>query len=229
MSLNEKMRLFNIHKKLKIKGESLMEELPEQLMAIKYLTGNEKVLEIGGNIGRNSLVIGTILNKDENLVVLESNKYIVPQLNYNKNINNMNFHVEGSALSKRKLIQRSWFTFTSDEILPPPKKGPKWVSEFHEANIITFEELEKKYNIIFDTLVLDCEGAFYYILKDAPEILKNIKLIIIENDYRKKEHKEYVDGILKKNSFNMDYTEKLDPSVRADPPCKDNFYEVWKK
>ena len=103
MSLNEKERLLDIHKKLKIKGGSLMEELPEQLMAIKYLTGNEKVLEIGGNIGRNSLVIGTILNNDENLVVLESNKYIVPNLNHNKNINNMNFHVEGSALSKRKL------------------------------------------------------------------------------------------------------------------------------
>ena len=30
----------------------------------------------------------------------------------------------------------------------------------------------------FDTLILDCEGAFYNILKDMPEILDNINLII---------------------------------------------------
>ena len=48
-------KIKNIHSKLKIKHGSFDEELPEQKMAVKYLNGNEKVLEIGGNIGRNSL------------------------------------------------------------------------------------------------------------------------------------------------------------------------------
>jgi hypothetical protein len=33
---------------------------------------------------------------------------------------------------------------------------------------ITLEELNRKYNIMFDTLVLDCEGAFYYLLMEMP-------------------------------------------------------------
>jgi hypothetical protein len=44
-----------IHSKLNIKHGNLSDELPEQKMSVRYLKGNEKVLEIGGNIGRNSL------------------------------------------------------------------------------------------------------------------------------------------------------------------------------
>ena len=71
----------------------------------------------------------------------------------------------------------------------------------------TLEELKTKYNIKFDTLVLDCEGAFYYILMDMPEILDNINLIIMENDCNVLEQKKYIDNILTKKNFYVDYTE----------------------
>ena len=88
----------------------------------------------------------------------------------------------------------------------------------------TLDELYSKYNIQFDTLVLDCEGAFYNILMDMPEILNNIKLIIMENDYWDIKKKNFVDDILKKNGFYVDY--KMDGGWG---PCFDFFYEVWKK
>jgi hypothetical protein len=56
----------------------------------------------------------------------------------------------------------------------------------------TLPELKEKYPINFDTLVLDCEGAFYYILMDYPEILHGINLIIMENDYHSIDHKKYI-------------------------------------
>jgi hypothetical protein len=31
-----------------------------------------------------------------------------------------------------------------------------------------------------NTLVLDCEGAFYWILKDMPDILNNIEKILMD-------------------------------------------------
>ena len=40
-------------------------------MVIRYLTGKEKVLEIGGNIGRNSMVIASIIDNN-NFVSMES-------------------------------------------------------------------------------------------------------------------------------------------------------------
>jgi FkbM family methyltransferase len=211
---SHKRKLLDIHSKLRIHYGTLYDEVPEQLMATRYLKGHEKVLEIGGNIGRNSLVIASLLEEQSNLVTLESDQNISRQLTENRNLNNMNFHIESSALSKRRLIQKAWETKPS-EILEP---GHKWV------NIITLDELRSKYDIQFDTLVLDCEGAFYYILKDFPEILDNINLIIMENDYKVIEEKQYIDTILKENSFFVDYQES-----GGWGPCYERFFEVWKK
>jgi len=207
-------KLTKIHSKLKIKYGSFMDELPEQKMVVRYLKGHEKVLEIGGNIGRNSLVIASILDNPSNFVTLESDVNIAEQLKENMVLNNLNFHIESSALSNRKLIQRGWDTITSDIL----QKG------YTSVNTITLSNLINKYNIVFDTLVLDCEGAFYYILMDMPEILNNINLIIMENDYFEISKKNYVDEILKKNNFVVDYKESGGWGC-----CFDNFFEVWKK
>ena len=183
-------------------------------MVVKYLNGNEKVLEIGGNIGRNSLIIASILNNASNLVTLECDMSIANQLKENRALNNFNFHIESSALSNRKLIQKGWDTMPSDTLID----GYKWV------NTITLEELKVKYDIKFDTLVLDCEGAFYYILMDMPEILTNINLIIMENDYHDLYKKEYVDSVLKQNYFYRDHVEN-----GGWGPCENFFFEVWKR
>ena len=212
-----KKRLSKIHEKLKLKNnQSFKRELPEQQMVAMYLKGNESVLEIGGNIGRNSLVISSILMRINNkrFVVFECDKNIAKELTENRELNKKKFNIENSALSKRKLIQKGWNTIVSDKLLPGYKN----------INIITYDEIKKKYNIVFDTLVLDCEGAFYYILIDMPEILENIKLIIMENDYRNIDHKNYIDSILKSNNFYVDYTQS-----GGWGPCYNNFYEVWKK
>lgn len=206
-----------IHHYLKIKYGNFSEELPEQLMSIKYLNGDDKVLEIGGNIGRNSLVIAYILktkNNDNNLVVLESDTDTVKLLCENRDINGFKFHIEGSALSKRKLIQKGWNTVTSEVLL----------DGYKNVNIISVDALKKKYNIEFNTLVLDCEGAFYYILMDMPEILNGINLIIMENDYDNLDNKKYVDKILTNNNFYVDYVQS-----GGWGPCENNFFEVWRK
>jgi len=202
-----------IHSKLQIKYGSLDDEFPEQKMVASYLTGNEKVLEIGGNIGRNSLVIASIVN-NATFVTLECDTNIAKQLEENRDINNFTFQVEKSALSKRKLIQKDWDTKPSEVL----EYGYSWV------NTLTFDELKDKYNIAFDTLVLDCEGAFYYILMDMPEILNGVNLIIMENDYHDISHKNFVDETLIKNNFYNDYIEAGGWGC-----CYPNFFEVWKR
>ena len=79
-------KLSIIHSKLQLKYGTFKDELPEQKMAVRYLSGNEKVLEIGGNIGRNSLVIASIVNNDT-FVTLESDIRISKQLAENRDIN----------------------------------------------------------------------------------------------------------------------------------------------
>jgi len=213
-NINFTEKLKNIHSNLKINYGDFLAEYPEQVMSIKYIKGPEKVLEIGANIGRNTLVISSLLNDSSNLVTLECDPLNYSQLIENKQLNNFNFQAENSALSARKLIQKVWSTIPSDELL----EGYTWV------NTITFNQFKQKYPLQFDTLVLDCEGAFYYILSDYPEILNNINLIIMENDYLDITHKEYIDKVLKNNNFYIDYSEG-----GGWGPCANNFYEVWKR
>jgi len=207
-------RLTRIQSNLKLYYGTFMDELPEQKMVVRCLSGKEKILELGSNIGRNSLVIASILENSENLVTLESDSDISERLKYNRDINNFNFHIENSALSIRKLIQQGWTTIPSDSLLD----GYKWV------NTINFTDLQNKYKIIFDTLVIDCEGAFYYILIDMPEILNDINLIIMENDYWDPLHKLNVDKILKSKNFYRFYVEAGGWGC-----CFNNFFEIWKK
>lgn len=212
LDINKKVA--DIQSKLKLNYGVFSDELPEQKIACRYITGKEKILEIGGNIGRNSLIMSSILEDSSNLVVLETETYIANQLCENRNNNNFKFHIENAALSKRKLIQQGHNTYPS-EIL---QEG------FHWIKTITYNELKKKYDINFDTLVLDCEGAFYYILNDMPEILDNINLIIMENDYLEINHKKYIDEKLRSRNFYRDYFE-----TGGWGPCYEYFYEVWKR
>ena len=136
------------------------------------------------------------------------------KLTYNRDSNNLKFHIEPTALSLKKLIQHDIVTKVSDTLID----GYKYV------DIISLQELNNKYNISFDTLVLDCEGAFYHILKDMPDILNNINLIIMENDYQTIEEKNYVDKILMENNFRVDYCQS-----GGWGHCQSCFFEVWIK
>jgi FkbM family methyltransferase len=212
-----KNRLNNIHQILKIDYGKFNEEYPEQLLVSKYLTGNEKILEFGGNIGRNSIVIAYILNQNNNecLVSLETDQKNATILKHNRDLNNLRFSVENAGLSKNRLIQNGWVTIPSNDNL----------ENFNTVNSITWENLYEKYKIDFDTLIVDCEGAFYYILIDYPDILKNINLLIIENDFQYEEHKQFFNKTMIDNGFYLDYIEALNGSQRFIT----NFYEVWRK
>jgi FkbM family methyltransferase len=211
--------LQTLQSKIQLLGGDFDDELPEQKMAVRYLTGNEKVLEIGSNIGRNSLIISHLLTDSANLVTLETSPHSAAVLRENKKINNLHFHIENAALSLRKLVQYGWDTYPCDTV----------PDGFTPVNIISYAELHAKYNMDFDTLAVDCEGAFYYILLDMPEILEHVKLIIMENDYRDAQHKKYVDDVLHAHNFNVVYAEALVGHEGEFPDTRNDFYQVWKR
>jgi FkbM family methyltransferase len=218
-------KLLNIHDNLHLEYGTFRDEFPEQLMVTTYLPETAKVLEIGGNIGRNTLIIGTIINDFKNMVVLESDPGIAKTLQHNLNMNNYNICVEASALSEKRLIQEGWNT-------RPLNENENIPNGWKEINTITYYSLKKKYNIEFDTLVADCEGALFYILKDTPTILDNINLIIMENDYTVIGNKYFVDNVLRYKGFKRVYVEKLEERFARGHPCeccKEFFFEVWKK
>jgi hypothetical protein len=212
-------RLKAIHHWISFSFGNLSEEWEEQWMTIKYLEKSDKVLELGSNYGRNTCLIASILENDENLVTLETCEQYIPGLNYNKEINQFRFHIEPSGLSKKKLIQKRWITTQWDfDILPD--------NEYFWVPTITWSDLQKKYPIDFNVLVADCEGALYYILKDEPDFLNQFKKIIVENDYIQMEHYQFVKSKMEENGFQMVFNL---PGGLSWHCCKDCFYQVWIK
>ena len=205
-------KLAAIHQNLKFVGGNLRDEYPEQIMATMFVKSNNKVLELGSNIGRNTLTIASLLDNQENLVTVECDPNTCVTLTQNRDINGFKFRIEDSALSYKPLIQRGWDTIPSETLLPG----------FTRVKTSTFQELEAKYGIQFDTLVADCEGALYYILSDYPDMLNNITTIIMENDYHDITHKNKVDEIITSKGFSRVY-------FRGGGwgPCVNNFFEVW--
>jgi FkbM family methyltransferase len=208
--------LFNIHNEIIINHGNKYDEYPEQFLSVRFIKPDDCVLEIGGNIGRNSCVISKILNNSNNLLVIESDPLSVSKLEENKNINSLNFKIEGSAISKVPLIQNEWNTKPIINNLIP--------DEWKIINTITWNDLKQKYNMNFNVLVADCEGALYYILKDEPEFLNGFQTILIENDFTDITHKEFVDEEFKRNNFKLVF--KL---AGGFGPCFFNFYEAWQK
>ena len=130
--------LKEIHNKLVFRHGSLEDEYPEQLLSVKYIKPTDKVLEIGGNVGRNSCIIASLLSDTRNLVVIESNPADAQKLQENRDANNMHFHIEDSAISDVELYQQNWITKPVNEI----DEGGDW----KKIKTIPWKEMKTKYN-----------------------------------------------------------------------------------
>jgi len=198
--------------------------------SVNFLKGDEKILEIGGNYGRNSCIIATVLKENSsNLVILENNEEFIPVLEKNKTKNSFKYHIETSILCSKKLIKKN------NDIKPSEllEENYEWIPT------ITYEELLDKYKINFDTLFISCEGTtFYFILNDNPKILENINMIIMENDYQDLNYYIYVKNAIINNCFMRFYKKGINNNYlnntefeewKKKQVCLNNFFEVWKR
>lgn len=215
-----KEKLSGLHKRIICKHGSMAEELPEQLMAVEHLEPTATVLELGGNIGRSSMIISSILNDDSRLVTLESFESNSRKLEENRDINGFNFHIVNAAISDVPMMQNQRW-----KSKPQPSSGlPKgWTT----IPTISWSQLRSRFsNHQFDTLVCDCEGALRKILEENADFLNGIKTVIIENDFSQGD-KEYVDSVFRQNGLEVVLSMPL--VEKPHQPYASCFYQVWKK
>lgn len=213
-------KLAKIHHRFAKVGFSgnYLEEYHEQLLAAAFIPPTAKVLELGANVGRNTCVIGSILDDPSRLVSFETVHFdaCVAKINLNK-CGLPGVNVEIAAVSSIRLEQQSWLT----RPIPPGQRDAS--AGWTEVKTIPYARVVAKYGT-FDTLVADCEGALLFILRDAPELLDTVKRIIVENDYNDLAHyKEVVMHFINKGFRKVLYMGNLD----APFPTKPYFYEAW--
>ena len=171
-------RLRAIHASLSsFASGSLLEEIVEQYMSVLTIRPTDIVLEIGGNVGRNSCVIASLLLNPAQLLVLECDTNSAAKLATNSLSAKLPFRIEPVALSARRLEQNTWIT----RELTTDAAAPGW----NEITTVTLHALRERHRDMqaCTVLVADCEGALFNILQDTPEILDGIRAILIENDF----------------------------------------------
>lgn len=216
-------KLEAIHSKIQLVHGKTSEEFEEQKMAALFIEPHHTVLELGGNIGRNSCTIASILDDSSRLVVIEPARASVIKLRQNRDHNQFKFHIEMCAISKEKIYQIGW------QSKPASAFNGAIPKQWKEMPTKSWTQLKETYShLSFDTLVVDCEGALFYILTEEPTFLDGIQLILIENDFPTNEHKQFVDDEFKRQNFECIYTEGISPELTK-LPCKKNFYETWKR
>ena len=224
MLLNTVVELTKIHNSLELKHGDFAGELVEQLLCLMYI-GPEKdtltgILEIGGYLGRTSCVISRLLGHNR-LVVIEPNKEFCDKLIENRDHNKLNFHIENTAISKVPMKQLNFYT-VPESVIQYFTNYDEWKS----IDSLTWTELKGKYDLVFDVLVVDGEGALYHIMKDEPTFFENFRLVIIENDHQHVDHKKEIDETLIKNNFQL-ILSQYGPDENW--ILNHSFYEVWKK
>ena len=217
-------KLLDIHNKISFSNKSkLNEEIPEQLMAVKHITPDSIVLELGGSIGRNSCVINSILDNKSNHIVVEPSTGELTTLTQNRDSNHFGFFIENSAISNVPLYSLGWQTYTVQ------------IPNSVQVKTIDYNDLLEKYKLKFNTLVIDNEGHFVGMLKDYPAILDDIRLLIIEHDFNTEDDLCYFKQIMTQSGFIMSdmflKNERYGPGINwvdglnTDPV----FVSVWKK
>jgi FkbM family methyltransferase len=217
-------KLEKIHKKLNFTNKKeLKKEIPEQIMIVKHLYPDARVLELGGSIGRSTCVINSILTNKKNHVVVEPNPRERIGLKKNRELNNFSYQIEPAVISKQKMYSRTWKTYL--------EKVPKST----EVPNISFNELLEKYKIDFNVLIIDDEGNSIRMLKSFPNILDKIELISIEHDFNSVDDLNFFITTMQNKNFKMidkyDKEDTFGPGLRWSDGVETDpiFVSVWKK
>jgi FkbM family methyltransferase len=207
--------LKEMQKTMKLKHGTFDDEYPEQLMSVCFIKPWMKVLEIGGNIGRNTCVISKLLKDSSQLTVVESDPESVNKLYDNRKLNNFNFTVIDGAITRKRMIQNNWITtYLENSTLPD---GWKLV------NNIDWNNVQYRHGP-FDALVADCEGSLFYILQENPTFFNNFSLVIMENDFTIFDHKKVVDAALTEAGLKVVYEKPGGWGL-----FENCFFQVWQK
>ena len=115
-----------------------------------------------------------------------------------------------------ELVQSDWNT---------APKGADGTEGWQDIDTVVLEDLTKEGD--FDTLVVDCEGAFEPILDEWPELLDKASLVQIENDFSTAESASKVMNALEKAGFVLWFSRPLKHTMNF--PLRHQFYQIFVK
>ncbi|MEM9142915.1 MAG: FkbM family methyltransferase [Bacteroidota bacterium] len=140
----------------------------------EFLDPEAQVLELGSCLGYVSCLTNSLLHHKSNHVVLEANPKLIPCIKKNREINQCGFFVENSMISNQKEND-----FYLHDLIVGGSAKRKTLDKIKVPGI-SFKELRRKYNMDFDTLIMDIEGGELGLLRDNKEDISRFRQVFME-------------------------------------------------
>lgn len=147
----------------------------------KYLRNDIDVLELGGSIGIVSAHISSKLNKDQILITVEANPYLINNVQTNiirHKTEGLIFHVLNYAISYN--VKIVYLNITSNNTETKVIKDPDGINSGINVEAKTVSDILKKFHRNDFAMVCDIEGSEIEILLNEQEGLKNCCQLFIE-------------------------------------------------
>ena len=168
----------------------LKNEREEQLWVAEHLPKDARVLELGARYGTVSCLVSAIVDEPTKHVAVEPDVFVLPALIYNKLTHSGKFHIVVGAISRHPVCLDYTCGYGNHLTQGQP-------------NIQTFtvEEIEKMYDVSFNCLIADCEGALEMFCRQNPELLTRLDTVIFEADCPQRCDYDYVKRVLELNGL----------------------------
>lgn len=185
--------LYNMKNQL-IKNENW--EYNEQKILGEYVKENDNILQLGGNIGGSCIYVDKIIKKNNINLCVEPNSKVIKTLIKNKEFNNSNFQIIQGVISDKTNLKLSNDNnsidknFWGSKII---KNGEISVKSYPLKSIKNYDKI----NVLF----ADCEGCLEQFLDEYDFFIKQLRLIIYEEDQKDICNYDKIENKLKKQNF----------------------------
>jgi FkbM family methyltransferase len=151
-------------------------EQEERILLRKHLPRDAKVLELGACMGVISCVTNKLLSNPKDHVIVEVNPNLIATLEQNREMNSCGFEIFNGAVSTADDLKMSF----NNVFILASSSHAKDNRAKSSVETKTITELASEYNIDFNCLVIDIEGAEYEFVHEFLGELKRFKTIFIE-------------------------------------------------
>lgn len=152
----------------------------EEISLLNLIPGieNSSILELGGCLGVVSVITNSKLKNKQNHVVVEANPKLIPYLENNKRINDCEFNILNAMISTTSDgVFYSYDKFVAGSAHRTDNKEKNKTK--HTVDVMVYEDVEDKYNLNFDVLIIDIEGGELDFLNEIRDI-KGINHVLVE-------------------------------------------------
>jgi FkbM family methyltransferase len=148
-------------------------EREEQLHVLQYVPADATVLELGARYGTVSCVVSSVLNEPTHHVAVEPDVTVRTSLQHNRQTHDGKFAIYDGVVSRFPVyIMRDGYC---TRVCTSGKASC-------QAKNMSYDDLEKTYNMKFDCIVADMEGAFLTFLQENQSKLAGINSVLFESD-----------------------------------------------